>query len=357
MTKEPKTIDLKVTMTREINFESQIIKDKPRSITSTDDQIVRPYYRAGLYAELQKFSPSDDMRQLILGEEPETDISLERYGLDLTVSQMKALSAIQILLDRTDYKGNLPGDIVQDSGFKYEGLLPKLSMTFTEYYEAYGLTKIRGQYQGRQATEALQALQSLAEDTWKLCYKVKRRKGKGKNSKLVYDVVRITTPLIILLEGYYDLKEEEADQIMSGQSLPLKRRSKLAIEVSPLLVDQIDSFYLLKPTALYKEIQLLQPGKRPSTINIDFIDWLLTKNYQTVKINKSTLTDRIRPLKKLKERRRSSELELKLQEALQTAKDLGYLLDFREEATGLLVMTLNPERCKKVKPKTEEEEA
>lgn len=346
MTKEPKSIDLAV----------QIIRGQPRSISSTDSQIIQPYYRASLYPELQKFYPTGINRQLILGEDPEADISLETYGLNLTVSQRKALSAIQILLDRTNYKGNLPGDIVQYSGWKYEGYLPKLSMTFSEYYEAFGLTKIRDQYQGKQATEALQALQSLADQTWKLCYRIKRRVGKGKKSRLVYDVVRVTSPLIVLLEGYSGLEEKEADQIMAGQSLPLKRRTRLAIEVSPLLVDQIDEFHILKPTALYKEIQALQPGKRPSTININFIEWLLTKNKRTYSINKRTLIEKLPPLRKLKERRRTTELELKIQEALKMAKDLGYLLDYKEEATGLLILTLNPDRCKRVKPKTQEEE-
>ncbi len=355
MAKRPKHIDLDVTMNRTLDFKTQIIREQPRSISSTDDQIIQPYYRAGMNLELQKFTPKDDIRQLILGEDPESDKNLQIYGLDLTVSEEKALSAIQILLDRTDYEGNLPGEIVQSSGWKYDGLLPKLSMTFTEYYEAYGLTKIRGQYQGRQATEALQALHNLAE-TRSICYRRQRREGRGKKSRLVYAVVRVTKPLISFMEGYYDLEEEEADQVISGQSLPLKRKTRLVIEVSPLLMDQIDSFYLLKPTALYKEIQALSPGKRPSGININFINWLLTKNSQTVRINKNTLIERLPPLKKLKERRRTSELEQKIQEALETAKTLGYLLDYKEEPTGLMILTLNPDRCQRIKIKTTEEE-
>ena len=355
MAKKDKSIDLKVTINRELDIQTQIIRDQPRSISSTDSQIVQPYYRAGLNLELQKFTPKDDIRQLILGESPETDNNLQIYGLDLSVSEEKALHAIQILLDRTNYEGNLPGEIVQSSGWKYDGYLPKLSMTFTEYYEAYGLTKIRGQYQGRQASESLQALHNLAESR-SICYRRQRREGKGKKSRLVYDVVRVTKPLISFMEGYYDLEEEEADQVIAGESLPLKRKNKLVIEVSPLLVDQIDSFYLLKPTALFKEIQALQPGKRPSTININFINWLLTKNHQTVRINKSTLIDRLPPLKKLKERRRTAELKDRIQEALESAKTLEYLLNYEEEPTGLLILTLNPDRCQRIKLKTTEEE-
>lgn len=344
MTKEPKVLDLTV----------QIIRGQPRSISSTDSQVVQPYYKAGMNLELQKFNKRDQVRQLMLGEDIEADKGVQIYGLDLTVSEDKALSAIQILLDRTNYEGNLPGEIVQASGWKYDGYIPRLSMTFSEYYEAYGLAKTRGQYQGKQATEALQALRSLAE-TKRICYKRQRREGKGKKSRLVYDVIRVTKPLVSFAEGYYDLKEEEAEQVISGQDLPLKRQTKMVIEVSPLLIDQIDSFHLLKPTALHKEIQALQPGKRIGRHVSLFIEWLLTKNTATVKIQKRRLAELIW-LSTLIEQRKPTLLNTRIHEALQTAKELGYLLDYREEATGLLILSLSPERIKRIKLKTEEEE-
>jgi hypothetical protein len=327
---------------------------QPRSISSTESQVIQPYYRAGMHTELQKFGRADQVRQLMLGEDLETEAGVEVYGLDLSNSEDKALSAIQILLDKTNYAGNLPGDSVQMTGWKYDGFLPKLSMTFSEYYEAYGLTKRGDQYQGKQATEALQALRSLAQAR-RICYRRQRREVSGKRSKLVYDVIRVTKPLISFAEGLYGLDKEEADKAVSGQDLPLTRKTKLVIEISPLLVDQIDSFYLLKPYALYKEIQALLPGKRPSRATPLFIEWLLTLDLGQINIQKRTLAKKLR-LDYLIEQRKPSLLDSKIQEALQTAKQLGYLLDYSEAASGLLTLVLNPDRCKRIKHKTDQEE-
>jgi len=329
----------------------------PRSISSTDSQIVQPYYRAGMHTELQKFGREDKVRQLMLGEDlvSEADLGVAVYGLDLTTSEDKALSAIQILLDRTNYEGNIPGDSVQLTGWKYDGLLPKLSMTYSEYYEAYGLPKRGDQYQGKQATEALQALRSLAQAR-RICYQRQRRVGTGRKSKTVYDVIRVTKPLISFAEGFYGLDKEEADKAISGQELPLARKTKLVLEISPLLVDQIDTFYLLKPTALYKEIQALLPGKRPSRVISLFIEWLLTLNLSQISIQKRTLAKNLR-LDYLIEQRKPSLLDKRIQEALLTAKELGYLLSYEEKETGLLRLALNPEKCKRVKTKASQEEA
>lgn len=321
---------------------------QPRSVASTDSQLIKPYFRAGMHAELQKFGKSDDnVRQLLLGED--TDLqdpnSLDIYGLDLDVSEDKALHAIQFILDSTDYQGNIPGDQIQSSAFKFDGLLPRLSITYSDYYEAYGLKKIGGQYQGRQAQEALNALKSLTK-TRRIVYQKRRRVGSGKSSRMVYDVVRVTRPLITLVEGFRDLDAEEASQVITGD-LPQKRRAKLVIEVSPILVDQIDTFYLLKPTALHKEIQTLLPGKRISRSVSLFIEWLLTLDKPAYKISKPNLARKLR-LDNLIKQRKQTLIDERIQEALQIAKDLEYLLDFREEPIGLLILSLNPERCKRI---------
>ena len=92
---------------------------QPRSVTSTDSQLIQPYYRAGMHAELQKFGRSDDnIRQLLLGED--TDLqdpnSLDIYGLDLDVSEDRPYTS-QLILDSTDYQGNIPVERPSPSAF------------------------------------------------------------------------------------------------------------------------------------------------------------------------------------------------------------------------------------------------
>jgi hypothetical protein len=330
--------------------EKQLSK-QPRALT-TESLVVQPYYKAGMHAELQKFGQDQENRQLILGEDTDTN-SVDIYGLDLSVPEDKALCAIQILLDKTNYEGNLPGEIVQSSGWSFDGHLPRISITFSDYYEAYGLKPAKdGRYHGRQAQEALDALKSLAE-TRRISYKRKRYDKNRK--KLVYDVIRVNKPIISVIEGYYDLEEQEAQQVIAGETLPEKRQTKLVIEVSPLLVDQIDSFYLLKPTSLHDEIKALYPGKRISKSVPLFLQWLLTLDIPEMKINRDTLAVKLR-LDYLIDQRKKSQLSKRILEALETAKELNYLLAFREEPTGLLVLSLNPERCKRLKAKRKTKE-
>jgi hypothetical protein len=328
-------------------------QQQPRAL---EDLTIKPHYRAGMQTELQKFGQKEETIQLILGE----DTSLldtgevETYGLDLSVTEDKALSAIQILLDETDYQGNTPGDTVSSSDYRWDGYLPKLSITYSQFYEAYGLSKINGRYQGRQAKEAISALKSLAESR-KVCYTRSRYVGKGKTRKKVNDVIRVTKPLVGIIEGFKDLDDEEKDKVIAGEELPEQRQTKLLIEISPLLIDQIETFYLIKPKTLHDEIQALRPGKRSSRYISLFAEWLLTLDIKTMKISKDNLARKLR-MDSLIEQRKSSLIDKRIEEALEMAKEMEYLLDYREEPIGLLVLYLNPERCRRIKTKNSKEE-
>lgn len=54
-------------------------------------------------------------------------------------------------------------------------------------------------------------------------------------------------------------------------------------------------------------------------------------------------------------------MEQRLQESLEVAQKLGFLLKFKEDAFGRYILFLNPQRCRRVKPGLEvgqeEEEA
>ena len=319
----------------------------PRALES-EAQAIQPYYRAGMRAELQKFGSSQQAIQLLLGEDSEMapENKLEIYGLDLSVSEDKALNAIQKLLDKTDYQGNTPGEQITSTAFKWEGYIPKLSITYSDFYEAYGLKKTKGQYQGRQAQEALLALKSLTE-TRRICYKRDKWIGSGKTRRQLHDIIRATEPLIRIVEGFTDLETAEAEIVLSGQDLPKRRQTRLLIECSPLLVDEIDTFHLLKPSALFSEIQALYPGRRISRTNPLFIEWLLTLDKPRWQISIKSLAHKLR-LDSLIDQRKSTRLDEKIQEALQVAKETGYLLEYSEKSIGLIELTLNPEKCKRI---------
>ncbi len=307
-----------------------------------------PSYKAGGYAELQKFGKGSEVKQLLLSEpEASEPVDLEVAGLDFTVSEDKAFSALQILLDSTNYQGNEQGQETYSSRFKGSYMLPRLSFTYSEYFEAYGLKKYGGRYQGAVAKEALEALRSLAEKHRTIAYKRSRYESSGKARKKVYDIIRYKGPLIEIVEGYQGLNEEEASQVMAGVDMP-GRVTRLAVQFGPLVVDTIDTFYLIKPVDLHKKIEDLFGGKRYSPAVPLFVNWLLMKNRKTWQIRKEELAHVLR-LDYLLEQRKPAMLQKRLEECCETAKALGYLLEYREDEYGkLLILKLNPKRCGRI---------
>jgi hypothetical protein len=307
-------------------------------------------YQASMHAELQKFRNPTKARQLLLSEGvkgEELEQALEATGLDLSVSEDRALSAVQKLLHKTGYQGHQAKQVDSDA-FHWSGSLPTLVVTYPEYLEAYGLA---GRYEGHQAMEAIEALESLAKPR-RLVFQRSKWVGEGKGREKRFDVIVITKPLLSITRGYKDLTPEEAKAVREGQELA--GRVKLAIEAGPLLVMDIKSFFLLKPANLHEEIQafLGSKGRISRAISL-FIELLLTWNKATMKIARDKLAERL-SLHKWIEHRKQARLEQTLQECFRVAKALRYLLDWEQDAFGVLTFSLNPERCKRVGTEGEE---
>ena len=319
-------------------------KKQPRAISPQVGPFP-PVYKATMHLELQKFGDWKGARQMLLsevmgGEELAESSPIEVTGLDLSTSEDKALSAIQVLLDKTGYKGNQPGQATAFEEWKWPGTLPRLATSYSAYFEAYGLQrKGDGSYYGHQAEEALEALDSLTKAR-RIIYKRKRREGKKQRE--VWDIIVVTKPLISIAKGYKGLEQDEAAQVEAGQELP-HRVTTLVIDVGPLFVDGLDSFFLLKPTTLYQEIRTLL-GSRPVSRAVSlFIEWLLTIDLPKIGISKDKLAKVLR-LDSLIQQRKQSRIQDRLLEAIQTAQELGYLLKWEEDAFGIFHFTLNPER-------------
>jgi hypothetical protein len=306
-------------------------------------------YRAGMQMELQKLGSSKREEQLSLWEQAE-DVQVtgtEVSGLNLTVSEDKALSALQILLDRTDYKGNRPGEELHTE--TYQGTLPRLAVSYSDFFDAYGLKPGRTGHH-KQEQEALEALRSLAETKRRVYYTRHSYRGTGKNRRKVSDVVVWTAPVISLetVDVYRDLTDDEAARVQAGEDRP-GRKSGFVVTFSSLFSDQIETFYLLKRTDLHEQIKQLQP--RASRAVSLFVEWLPTLDQSPFCINKETLIEKLWLHDLYHRQRRKSYVEKQLQQAIETALTLGYLTDWHQDATGMFTFHLNPERCKRVEAK------
>jgi hypothetical protein len=327
---------------------------QPRVVSTTTEQAIQPYYKTSMHAEQQKFNLVSKKAQFLLGEDIDS-LEATPYGLDLTENQDRALHAIQKLLADTNYKGD--GQIALNSAeFKiYDSYLPYLSISWTDYYQAYGLEPAGdGRYHGAQVKQARADLESLTEMRW---MRYKKLSGKyDQNGKPLFDLITVKKPLIQLefIDRYHDLTEEEVERVISGQKLPEEKEAgrvtRILLLPSPILIDQIDAYYLLKPVGLHNEIKTLHPGKRISKYISLFIQWLLTLDTAIMKIGKETLARNLN-MDALIDGRQKSRIDKRINEALEDALALNYLLDYEERPPDLLILRLNPERCSRVRSK------
>lgn len=315
------------------------------------DLDARPTYKASMRAEQQKFGREDEPLQLALfGRQGGNSVEIKVAGLDLTVSEDRALAAIQKMLDKTDYKGNKPGEAIESSSFKGKYQIPRLMFTWKDFYEAYGIEEYQDKrHQSDEARDAL--LQGLTKPRL-VCYERKRWEGAGQRRRQVVDIIRTASPLVKFCEYFEGLSTEEASRVEAGEPMT-ERVTRMVIEVSPLLLDGIDNFFLLKPASLHREISQLHDGKRVSRAVSLFIEYLLTVNMTHHQIMKETLVTKLR-LSGLVRQRKTSKVDGILEDCLETAKQLGYLLGYSIEPGGrsdhaLFKLHLNSQRCQRIR--------
>ena len=184
-----------------------------------------------------------------------------------------------------------------------------------------------------------------------------------KGGKKSIEAIRVTTPIISSVgEAFKDITEEELEQVKAGQEISDRKNTKFIITPSPIMLVRIhEGGYLLKPAKLYTEIQELYPGKKyPDEIWL-FLEWLLTKNKASYRIDKRKLACILRMDSLIRNRRRA-DIDRTITEALDVARRLGYLLSYEIQPSGRIDMKLNPERIKRIKStmargQTDEEEA
>lgn len=329
--------------------------------------------KIGMHAELRKFGEKPKPSQLLLFDllNPDTKQEVEKHkieviGIDNTQAQNRALFAIQKLLYETNYKGNLKGhEVGRDNSFKFKGYLPILKFTPAQYLEAYGVGKretARGymEFNANERAEALQALRDLHDKRYLFYYERKNwiKNSKGQSEER-FDVIKTVRPLITITEGYEALTRPERDIVKSGESTQETdaKLKYIVLEPCPILVDQIDKYFVLKPANCYQEVKLLV-GKASKYVYL-FIDYLLTEAELNrrkntgwiIKLNYETLAYKLRMDSYIK-RRRTKRIRQTLNRCYEIAKQLGYLLDYRTiqgVTQEVEELTLNPEKFRKVK--------
>jgi hypothetical protein len=347
--------------------------------------------KASLHAELQKFGKKKKVNQLDLfdavssaDKELATTHNIEVAGIDISKAQNKALFAIQTLLSKTSFEGNVNGKEIRkfESGFKFSGYLPQVRVSISEYLDAFGVGKRttardKQEYNSNERAEALKALRDLHDNRYLFFYEKKYwvDAGKGKPPEERFDVVKTVRPLITITEGYQELTRPEKDSLMDGATtgtilgsgvIPVDQKlTHIQIEPAPILIDQVDKYFVLKPANCYQEIKLLVGNASKFTER--FIDYLFVEvakressarqakggknTHWKIEINYKELARTLRMDSWLNSRN-WKQIRGALDKAYDIAKQLGYLNGYKT-IQGVTkekeVFTLNPEKFKRAK--------
>ncbi len=337
--------------------------------------------KTSLHTELQKFGSTPkkqgslfDLLPKSLDDEVNKDIfeyRIEVVGIDDTKGQNQALFAIQKLLNDTGYKGNIDGKTLsrEDNSFKFMGYLPMMKFTPSQFLEAYGIGKRetargRWEYNANERVEALKALRELSMKKYLFFYKRKH----WKDGKEVYDLITTVRSLFNIVEGYESLDKAEVELIQGSKrtSEVEEKLGFIVIEPCPLLIDQIDTYFVLKPANYYQEIKLLVGRtSRHATLFIDYLIAEVTKKEiaakgndinWTIELNYETLAYKLR-MNKYLETKQVKRIRKELEKCYDLAKQLGYLLEY-ETVSGktkeLEKLVLNPDKFRRIKEIDEE---
>lgn len=335
-----------------------------------------PSIRSPLHFERQKFGKEPPV-QGSLFDDLELDMTVRAdvdehkvsiVGVDLSAAQGHALHAIQTLLEGTGYRGNLKEKELskESNSFLFSGSLPVLRFTVPQYLEAYGLTRRKRpdrekmEFLPNERAEALSTLRELAAKRFLLVYE---RRYWDKAGVERFDVVRTVRPLFNIVEGWEALSRGERNTVTAGGSTDEteEKLRALAIEPSPIFVDQIEGYHVLKPANFRQEIRLLV--SHASRYVYNFAEYLMVTaedKRRAERLGKEAHPDvhRIREkvlAYKLRmdawvKNRQWKQIRGSLTKCCETAKALGYLTGYAFDtgATGDVVeLHLNLEKFRR----------
>jgi hypothetical protein len=274
------------------------------------------HYKAGVHLELQRFQNFEKKRVI-----------------RLAAAELRALTALTILLTDTGYKGRVRYQDISYQPWDQLKKAPAVRFRLDEYYKAYyGLKSDDPVPKGHQVDIANQALSSL-------CRK---------------------DDLTVSFTENNIVKTEYDTNLVKMQNKSMNKRGERTVIYHPIFIYKLKKFNLLKPIDLYSKIRASLGKNRFSKSIPLFIEWLLTKNEAIYKIGVDKLISRLW-LDNYMQDRHKDRVYYILYECFETAKSLGYLLDdakqVNEDGNELFVFDLNPELCSRLTAKSYKEKS
>lgn len=317
-------------------------------------------FRSPVHLELYKLgrSPSrmDKARQLLLDEFVEDTaeeilIQMQR-DLEFSLPELRCLHAIQMLLHRTEYKGNALSEMGSwTMGPNTQTRHPAIRVKPVEFARAV-LSRDDDERVTGKAWEIVRGgLEGLMEPRWVVYGRTHYKAGKK-----MLDPIRTREPLVRLLEAHSsrEATEENLDELLNPGA-HVSQAKEIVILLGPLLVGKLGTFYTSKPVDLHARIQEIMGRRRISPAVLLFMDLLYTKNREEFKISEDYLAETLGLDGYIRQRKRHM-VRKRINECLDVAGKLGLLQGHTWSKMGVLKIKLNAERFSRITSGNDEEE-
>ena len=303
------------------------------------------YVHCGAHLERQKIGRSSKENMEIINEFSDNkmifnEIKKSNVGLDLTVLQDRAITAVQSLLDQTNYKGNMPSSFMDSSILGVSFDLPVLNFTPSEFYKAFSLKKHKkGKYEkyySNECKQAITALRSLYEK--KFVYYYKRESFDDGTPETSY-------------AKYYSNLFIETLEVGNDGEEDNKRIKSITLTLSPIFIDQVQKYHTAKPRGYFNEIKAISP--KASKFIYRFMDIVLFQGRNNksgiVRLKENTLGYQLR-MNKYIDNKKLSELRKIITKCLEMAENINFISSWTYE-NKLIEIKINYDRVVKVKAK------
>ena len=211
--------------------------------------------------------PNEDMKDMLIQTIEEHNIHV--VGINLCISELRALRAIQRLFTATNYQGNLPEKEKSFDGnnpFFFTGYITPLKIKIADYLTTYEVNKKvmgdgKARFHANEREEACKALTGLAS---KMFYFYLTKKKWEKNIKGVrqekIDVIQTVSPLFKLYSFHKEISQRDLEDLLMTDFSNAKVQH-IIIEPTPIMMLDIDNYFLLLPP-YEKDIRKITEGKR-----------------------------------------------------------------------------------------------
>lgn len=313
------------------------------------DQKLVPKYPQPYQQNLLDLISNDDIKGKIERH------GITERGINLTPGEDRLMNSLLVLLkDNSENKNADVPEFYTGNGIDVKMVawakddkiaVPTIEITRGDLYKAYVGDS---NYSGKDIKNINKALEALCVNRHYIRYDRARVHGTGKNKKKLTTVVEMFDPLIELENVTKDLTDEELIKFNDGDKGVRENKSKLAIRLHPVVIDQIANKYVYFPQDISQRTAIA--AGHPNSVTTALIklrDYLLrelSNKRWKCQINKETLIYQLH-LTKYKEEGRRAPLEKRINQAIDVCTEMEIIVshELKKGADGQdkYVFTLN----------------